>query len=849
MTWFTPYAARGLGLALALAVALVVFWEHLTIARRFALENQRLGHSPAVTQPHKPARTAPVFASHAQVEDSRLSRTNADVVDNSGSERAGTDSGTTSWRPRLAVHCFAFDRPEHFERLWSSLHRAQPAQTLDVHFVLHVDFDPLNSTEWLQTVATAHALSGTRTKHGPVATIFATGSHGLRATMLEAWTPMDGEFAMFLEDDIEVSELIFTFAERFIATYGLASNPDPSVMGYKLYNQKWDEVNQRYERPILNNFAPFKIQEPCSWGTVFAPGPYRQYLKWYLHNQNKDPYVPNAWSNTWDAQRSAKKFLQRYMWEESLVLIAINLPEHLSLTTPRIDAAGTNIKVQWLGYLRERLEVPLITARDLKRLKARHFDPFALPPANKLLILNLTHDQVPELSQPKPAMLRILDGDQLPPREVLDPIHYRGARFRILDRALTKVRAMLINPRLPQPTHQSLSPAEGAALQIILSAPVEKDGGGLGQDYVRRITDRGILFTLAKMFMPSAQRLAFVLDTQYGLTNRLRAYGSAKAIADGSGRFLVVLWELDAHCQAPMNDLFEQPVGIHVLVNGEPLRELLRKTHLSGHFQQFDLMDPAQKTRNVDGRITSHIYVRSAFQINSKMGYGIANVLAMRELIQQPAPPVQRVLDTYYATLPKTPSGAAGPAAQRRMVGAHIRMVHSVARDTPGLSGGEALRMELATAFRVSCHYRYFREMMQTFPQSTTFFISADSPAAYRAFKEDKEFASRVFYSDSNECTERTARCMQFAAADLILLTQTSKLLTSKWSAFSETAGRISGVPTINACDEPEGGWKLNLPSELSKQIIDYLQSHNFRNVSRVQAALAQFLHQPASKP
>jgi hypothetical protein len=262
--------------------------------------------------------------------------------------------------PKLVVHCFAFDRPNNFKRLWTSLSHAKPT-VLDVSFIIHVDYDPKKSEDWQSQVDVATTLSGTRTRHGPVTAIFATANRGLRATMLEAWAPVAGEYAMFLEDDIEVSELLLVYAERFILTYGEAVRRDDSVLGYKLYNQKWDEVNQRFERPVMNNYQPFKIQEPCSWGSVFVAEPYSRYLAWFVQHVAQDPYTPQAWSNTWDADRSAKKYLQRFMWEQGLTLIAVNLPEQYSLSTPRVDSEGTNIKAQWLEYLKARLEVPLLT--------------------------------------------------------------------------------------------------------------------------------------------------------------------------------------------------------------------------------------------------------------------------------------------------------------------------------------------------------------------------------------------------------------------------------------------------------------------------------------------------------
>lgn len=132
------------------------------------------------------------------------------------------------------------------------------------------------------------------------------------------------------------------------------------------------------------------------------------------------------------------------------------------------------------------------------------------------------------------------------------------------------------------------------------------------------------------MLIGARYQLSLILDAKYGMTNRLRAYGSARAIADASARFLVILWDLDGHCQAPFTDLFQLPPGVHVLTNGKPLRDLLRGTYMTGHFDEYDLMDPAQKHAEVDGRSPKHIYVRSAFIINSKYSYGNAAIIRMR---------------------------------------------------------------------------------------------------------------------------------------------------------------------------------------------------------------------------
>lgn len=211
------------------------------------------------------------------------------------------------------------------------------------------------------------------------------------------------------------------------------------------------------------------------------------------------------------------------------------------------------------------------------------------------------------------------------------------------------------------------------------------------------------------------------------------------------------------------------------------------------------------------------------------------------ELVARPSAEVEAVLRNYYKNLPKV-AGRTPEEVHEDSVGVHVRMVASVQQDTPGLNGEEALRMELATAFRVSCHYRYFLNIMMSFPKTKRFFLSADSPEAYTGLQQHPALSGRVHIVSQQACASRTAGCLVYAAADLILLSRTSKLLTSRWSAFSETAGQLGDMETVDACDKPPGGWLLGDSQErLSQQIVNYLRGQNFPDVERVQRALQRF--------
>ena len=752
--------------------------------------------------------------------------------------------------PRLVIHCFAFNRPRQFVRLWNSLTRAERAERMTTSIVIHVDRDNQNSSGWRTQLDLATQLSQTRNyKHGPVSAIFASENKGLRATMLEAWAPVAGEYAMFLEDDIEASPLLLRYAETMVYAYSEGGGDggdtgaarDDNVLGFKLYNQRWDEVNQKYEDKVENGYVPFKLQEPCSWGSVFVPGPYQRYLHWYALNKHLDPYIPNAWSNTWRADRSAKKYLQRWMWEKGTYMVAVNLPDYNSLTTPRMSA-GTNIRPEWLDYLRSRIEVPLLNSDSVAVMTEKGIDPYSMPPIGTLWVYDTTHSRVSQVSRPSRAEIAAISSDaHLPPAEVLDPKKLRGARWRIIDGAKKALLHDLSDPDAPLPKAPYTAPQLEAVREIL----IKSKRSAVPASFVERVgaKDPHLLFAFARMLYGPRFQRAMVVDAEYGLTNRLRAIGSAKAIGDATGRLLFVIWDLDAHCQARFSELFVEPRNIVFMYNaGEFMREFVEMSAMRLLFDVHDLMLPNKKHYAVDGTSSRNILVRSAFQVFSKTSYKHANILNMRLLTHRGAPAVDDLLEAYYARLDRKSADKAAKRHQN-IVGVHIRMVAAVAEDTPGLTGEEAMRMELATAFRVSCHYRYFIKRMLEYPSKTHFFVSSDSPSAIAAMSKEPKLRNRIHYiDDKNGCMQRTAQCMVYAASDLLLLSRTQELLTSRWSAFSETAGKLGGMPTHDACDQPAGGWKFKGPKAvLANQIISYLRQQQYPGVDRVSKALNQF--------
>eukprot|EP00055_Hartaetosiga_balthica_P014881 m.84673 g.84673 ORF g.84673 m.84673 type:complete len:836 (-) comp8716_c0_seq5:170-2677(-) len=768
------------------------------------------------------------------------------------------DSHQGKRTPTLNIFCFAFNRPNDFSWLWQNLMHAKPSG-IRTKIVIHVDFDKDNSEGWQEQVRIASQLSGSESVHGPVTSVFATSPRGLKATMLEAWAPIRGEYAMFLEDDIDVSEMLLVYAEKFIMAYGESSQKDPTVLGYKLYNQKWDEVNQRFEEKVDNGYAPFKIQEPCSWGTVFIAEPYKRYLAWFMENYESDPMIPHAWSNTWDAKKSAKKYLQRFMWEEGLFLISINFPRDLSLTTPRVEV-GTNIKADWIQYLQDRLEVPLLTrANEIAFKDDLHLHPPLSSPSSfsfsskDLIIKDTTHRIQNAVHLPSKGEQSSVDiMHSLPENGILNPLFYSVEQ--VLHRLSVRTVAMFQEHFEQFPIFAMncaiFSAYDESSLRLLLTKRHYPEQEVLPKSVVNGVNDRMTLYALAAMFLSPFGQKSLVIEVQYGLTNRLRAYASARAMALQSSRQLVVVWVSDVHCEGKFHDLFVPPSDV-IVVHTAEIVDILHglPATLVDHY---NLMDKDKKDVEVDVNAKKHIYVRSAFRIFSKMPYERSDDIILRNLFQNPSTSVNVILRAYLDSLDVvTVMDEKGRQTMqtsidkhRSFVTVHIRMLANMTQDVPKISDEDLVRMHLAAAFRVSCHFRYFVKQMSAFPPHTNFFISTDSPEAFDAINGMKEFKGRVFHIDSHNCVSRSVDCLFYAVADVILLSSSKNaFLASRWSAFSETAERVGSMKTIQACDSPPGGWNFKEGQHaLSKQIVTYLESQHYANIASVQHALQKFI-------
>jgi hypothetical protein len=76
---------------------------------------------------------------------------------------------------------------------------------------------------------------------------------------------------------------------------------------------------------------------------------------------------------------------------------------------------------------------------------------------------------------------------------------------------------------------------------------------------------------------------------------------------------------------------------------------------------------------------------------------------------------------------------------------------------------------------------------------ATVFYAAADKPEALAALRAALP-PGDVLSLHSGGCVDRSATCLQFALADLLLLGKGGALLGSTWSSYSEIAGCFAGV-------------------------------------------------------
>lgn len=229
---------------------------------------------------------------------------------------------------------FGWKRKESLERLLISL-KAADYLNQNVQLQFNIEFEP--SEDVKQYVESVYW------PHGTKIIIWRWQKFGLERMVVESWTASkDNEFVFFFEDDIEVHPDFFKFAFEALNKKEIRENPD--MTGIALNTPRYDEVSMEHsiwspELAIGTEDKLFLFQQPCSWGALYFPWKWREFLKYYTKRRLNQFPVPVAeyrkvipescifeWSKSW------KKYYMEMMVLEGYVMLYPSMTNQASFS-------------------------------------------------------------------------------------------------------------------------------------------------------------------------------------------------------------------------------------------------------------------------------------------------------------------------------------------------------------------------------------------------------------------------------------------------------------------------------------------------------------------------------------
>jgi len=306
---------------------------------------------------------------------------------------------------------------------------------------------------------------------------------------------------------------------------------------------------------------------------------------------------------------------------------------------------------------------------------------------------------------------------------------------------------------------QSLNDAQTPVLRVVI-----------GPDEMDALFPRPAPPVAPVVIRPGAGRI--YVDAQHGLGNRLRAIASAGAIAQATGRKLVVIWEPDVHCGARFADLFAP--GPAVIEQGFAGEARARGMDLLDYMEVEPEAQKGAPLILTEGR---DAYLRSAYVIAHDASHWASEAAVLRAW--RPVAAVQALV-------------AGMPPCD---VGLHIRAAGApgdvlAPHDAPTNWSAEShVAIQHARGQSQPARFVAPLEAIWRHSPKARVFLAADRPETYALF--DRLYGARITWL-ARDTWDRSASQMQYALADALLLARARHLLGSNWSSFSELALRLS---------------------------------------------------------
>lgn len=278
------------------------------------------------------------------------------------------------WQSNISLHLiiFACSRYYSFIRLLVSIEKSLPV-TIPIKLTVFLDV-PIDGMTTLQSNERMHliqVLHRIKSKHGHIDLKIRRRHFGLKKNVLSSWVPQSvNEYAVFLEDDIEVSPLFLYLSSIYISK--LHPLP-PHIMGISLFNDRVSQLTG--ETLIVPDLVPYRLyQQAQSWGAVMSP---RQWLEFTQFAATLgDEFDPNITdieygSNNWDKNSSWKKYLLYYMFYSGKYLVYPTFPDNKSITTHHVEPSEHFPVKPSEDRLRVELRPALLELSDLSTMIAK----------------------------------------------------------------------------------------------------------------------------------------------------------------------------------------------------------------------------------------------------------------------------------------------------------------------------------------------------------------------------------------------------------------------------------------------------------------------------------------------
>ena len=256
----------------------------------------------------------------------------------------------------LKIRVITFDRHASLLRLLNSLNEANYDGDDKIELEISIDYplDMSNATvidNWTKTQLESRSFTW---KHGTATVIQQAEHKGLVGQWTTGWKPAHNkEIMLFLEDDTAVSKDYYLWMKKMIQKYYLdPDNYDPTMYGFALQLQHTilgETPKERYgsrkvHELVGNSTMLFRYQLVGTWGGVFFPQHWTEFLVWLREKQFNPPTgtsaigfkpcVPTLLSNEWWMNKPHGVWSQwfiRFAYEKGWYNLYTNFPDNQSL--------------------------------------------------------------------------------------------------------------------------------------------------------------------------------------------------------------------------------------------------------------------------------------------------------------------------------------------------------------------------------------------------------------------------------------------------------------------------------------------------------------------------------------